>query len=137
MGYGSQPKQGLYDPRNEHDSCGVGFLVDLKGRKTHKLVRDAITALVNLNHRGACGCEDNTGDGAGLLVQLPHEFLASRCRPLGIDLPEPGAYGVGALFPSRAPDQQAFGRRLFEVIVEEEGQRFLGWRSLVTDNSGL
>jgi glutamate synthase (NADPH/NADH) large chain len=137
MSTGSLHPQGLYDPRFEHDSCGVGFLVDLKGRKSHGLVRDALTALWNLNHRGACGCENNTGDGAGLLIQVPHQFLDERCRRLGIWLPEPGAYGVGLLFTSPNPEHDAFGRRLFEVIVEEEGQRFLGWRPLKTNNASL
>ncbi len=73
------PAQGLYDPSSEHDSCGVGFIVDLKGRRSHALVRDGLTALFNLNHRGACGCENNTGDGAGILIQVPHAFLS---RPL-------------------------------------------------------
>src|SRR2546430_13616808 len=82
MSTGYPPAQGLYDPRFEHDSCGVGFLVDVKGRKSHKIVRDGLTALWNLNHRGACGCENNTGDGAGILIQIPHEFLAERCGPL-------------------------------------------------------
>ncbi|HEX8200401.1 MAG TPA: glutamate synthase central domain-containing protein, partial [Isosphaeraceae bacterium] len=137
MSPGIPARQGLYDPQNEHDSCGVGFLVDLKGRKSHRLVRDGLTALYNLNHRGACGCENNTGDGAGILIQIPHEFLVERCRELGIALPEPGAYGVGAFFTSPDPDQQEFGKRRFEEIVAEEGQRFLGWRPLKTDNSTL
>ena len=135
MGTGLPSPQGLYDPRNEHDSCGVGFIVDLKGRKSHQLVRDGLTALVNLNHRGACGCENNTGDGAGILIQIPHEFLAARCRALGIELPEPGDYGVGAFFTSPDPAQQKFGKELFERIVAEEGQAFLGWRPLATDNA--
>jgi glutamate synthase (ferredoxin) len=137
MSSGLPARQGLYDPQNEHDSCGVGFLVDLKGRKSHRMVRDGLTALWNLNHRGACGCENNTGDGAGILIQIPHEFLVRRCRPLGIELPEPGAYGVGAFFTSTERGQQEFGKRLFEEIVAEEGQRFLGWRRLKTDNSSL
>jgi glutamate synthase (ferredoxin) len=137
MSPGLPNQQGLYDPQYEHDSCGVGFVVDLKGRKSHQLVRDGLTALNNLNHRGACGCENNTGDGAGILVQIPHEFLESRCRPLGIDLPEPGRYGVGAFFASPDPAQQEFGKALFERIVAEEGQIFLGWRPLKTDNSTL
>src|SRR6476659_3807842 len=106
------PAQGLYDPRHEHDSCGVGFVVDLKGRKTHRLVRDGLTALINLNHRGACGCENNTGDGAGVLIQIPHEFLKVRCAELGIDLPEPGKYGVGALFTAPDETQRDFGMKL-------------------------
>jgi glutamate synthase (ferredoxin) len=137
MSSGSPKQQGLYDPRHEHDACGVGFVVDLKGRKSHKLVHDGLTALRNLNHRGACGCENNTGDGAGILIQIPHEFLAARCLEQGIELPEPLAYGVGAFFTAPDPAQQAFGMKLFEQIVAEEGQRFLGWRKLKTDNSLL
>jgi glutamate synthase (ferredoxin) len=137
MSNGYPPAQGLYDPRFEHDSCGVGFLVDLKGRKSHKVVRDGLTALWNLNHRGACGCENNTGDGAGILIQIPHEFLAERCRALGFALPEPEHYGVGAFFTSRERGQQEFGKRLFEEIVMEEGQQFLGWRPVKTDNRAL
>ncbi len=87
MSSGLPKQQGLYDPRHEHDSCGVGFVVDLKGRKTHRLVLDGLTALRNLNHRGACGCENNTGDGAGCLIQIPHEFLAERSASIGIELP--------------------------------------------------
>ena len=83
MSIGLPLAQGLYDPRNEHDSCGVGFIVDLKGRKSHQIVRDGLVALNNLNHRGACGCENNTGDGAGLLIQIPHEFLVARCAAAG------------------------------------------------------
>ena len=86
MSSGLPPAQGLYDPEQEHDSCGVGFLVDLKGRKSHRLVRDGLTALMNLAHRGACGCEDNTGDGAGCLIQVPHEFFQERCAALDITL---------------------------------------------------
>ncbi len=137
MSNGLPGPQGLYDPRYEHDACGVGFVADLKGRKSHGLVRDALTVLENLNHRGACGCEDNTGDGAGILIQIPHEFLAERCRDLGIDLPGPGRYGVGAFFASPIVSQQGFGQRLFETIVAEEGLEFLGWRRLRTDNASL
>src|SRR4051794_30240676 len=100
MNTGAPPRQGLYDPTFEHDSCGVGFIVDVAGRKSHRIVRDGLTALWNLNHRGACGCENNTGDGAGILIQLPDAFLRARTAELGIDLPEPGHYGVGAFFTS-------------------------------------
>jgi glutamate synthase (ferredoxin) len=137
MSSGTPGRQGLYDPRYEHDGCGVGFVVDLKGRKSHRLVEDGLKALVNLNHRGACGCEDNTGDGAGILIQIPHDFLQTRCRPLGIDLPTPTEYGVGAFFTSPDPAQQEFGKALFERIVAEENQVLLGWRRLVTDNRAL
>ncbi|MBT8112286.1 MAG: hypothetical protein KJO47_01285, partial [Gammaproteobacteria bacterium] len=82
-----QSNQGLYDPAYEHDACGVGFVVDIKGRKSHKIVENAITILKNLIHRGACGCEENTGDGVGMLTQLPHKFFIRVCKELGIDLP--------------------------------------------------
>ena len=137
MATGLPSPQGLYDPSLEHDSCGVGFIVDLKGRKSHQLVRDGLRALVNLDHRGACGCENNTGDGAGLLIQIPHELLSERCKPLGIILGEPGTYGVGAFFTSPDPAQHTFGMEIFEKIVAAEGQVFLGWRALLTDNAAL
>ena len=137
MATGLPSPQGLYDPSYEHDSCGVGFIVDLKGRKSHRLVRDGLQALVNLAHRGACGCENNTGDGAGVLIQIPHELLSERCKPLGIILGEPGTYGVGAFFASPDPAQHTFGMEIFEKIVAEEGQVFLGWRALLTDNAPL
>jgi glutamate synthase (ferredoxin) len=137
MQTGIPSPQGLYDPRHEHDGCGVGFVVDLKGRKSHQLVRDGLSALVNLDHRGACGCENNTGDGAGILLQIPHELLVERCGALGVTLGEPESYGVGALFASPDPSQQKYGMELFEQIVAEEGQSFLGWRPLVTNNAPL
>src|SRR5262245_33671322 len=137
MGTALPSPQGLYDPRHEHDGCGVGFIVDLKGRKSHQLVRDGLTALVNLDHRGACGCENNTGDGAGILIQIPHKLLVERCKPLGIALGEPGSYGVGAFFTSPDPAQQEFGMEVFEKLVAEEGQRFLGWRPVTTRNESL
>ncbi|MGA2701777.1 MAG: glutamate synthase large subunit [Isosphaeraceae bacterium] len=137
MATGLPSPQGLYDPSHEHDSCGVGFIVDLKGRQSHQLVRDGLQALVNLDHRGACGCENNTGDGAGVLIQIPHELLIARCKPLGIVLGKPGTYAVGAFFTSPDPAQQTFGMEIFEKIVALEGQVFLGWRALVTDNTPL
>jgi len=129
--------QGLYDPRHEHDACGVGFVVNIKGRKSNAIVRDALTALVNLRHRGACGCEANTGDGAGILMQMPHEFLKHAARAARIALPGPAEYGVGQIFLP----QDASGRRqceqVFEQIVAEEGQRVLGWRTVPTRNDAL
>src|SRR6202162_4638312 len=88
------PKQGLYDPQFEHDACGVGFVVDIAGRKSNDIVRKSLQVLVNLQHRGAKGCEANTGDGAGILLQIPHEFLKAECNQLGFKLPAPGSYGV-------------------------------------------
>jgi glutamate synthase (ferredoxin) len=132
---GFPPKQGLYDPQYEHDSCGVGFVVDLKGRKSHDLVQKAIQILLNLEHRGACGCEANTGDGAGILLQVPHGFLARECEHLGIKLPAFGSYGVGIVFLPTDPHERHCCEALFKLVILEEGQHLLGWRDVPTDNS--
>src|SRR5437867_12696726 len=104
---GPPPAQGLYDPAHEHDACGVGFVVDIKGRKSHAIVSQALTVLKNLLHRGACGCEVNTGDGAGILIQMPHAFLLRECERVGFTLPAPGHYGAGLVFLPRAGPQPA------------------------------
>src|SRR4026208_2036271 len=130
-------KQGLYDPQFEHDACGVGFLVNIKGRKSHQIVRQALNILVNLNHRGACGCEANTGDGAGILMQTPHEFLKLVCAEAKVPLPSPGEYGVGMLYLPPDAGQRAEREKVFEGIVAEEGQQVLGWRSIPTNNASL
>jgi glutamate synthase (ferredoxin) len=130
-------KQGLYDPQYEHDSCGVGFVVDLYGRKSHDIVASAIQVLLNLEHRGACGCEKNTGDGAGILMQVPHGFLARECDQLNIRLPDPGSYGVGMLFLPTNPDDRRQCEEIFDQIAREEGQEPLGWRTVPTDGSSL
>ncbi|HUF54489.1 MAG TPA: glutamate synthase large subunit [Dehalococcoidia bacterium] len=128
--------QGLYDPFHEHDSCGVGFLVHLKGQKSHKVIEDGITALEHLDHRGACGCEANTGDGAGVLIQIPHDFFAHVCAHEEIRLPQdPEGYGVGLFFMPRGAKEQTKAMRLFQNVVEEDGQHLLGWRKVPTDNS--
>jgi glutamate synthase (NADPH/NADH) large chain len=90
--------QGLYHPSFEHDSCGVGFIANMKGHKSHQIVSDALTMLERMEHRGACGCEPNTGDGAGILIQVPHAFFISECSKLGFKLPAFGSYGVGLVF---------------------------------------
>ncbi|MBI4887631.1 MAG: glutamate synthase large subunit [Acidobacteria bacterium] len=126
------PAQGLYDPRAEHDACGVGFVVHMKGHRSHEIVRKAMTVLINLEHRGACGCEANTGDGAGILVQMPDRFLR---KVAPVTLPPAGAYGAGLVFlPHDARDRDAIKARVAR-IVEEEGQRLLGWREVPHDNS--
>ena len=130
-------RRGLYEPQYEHDACGVGFLVHLKGQRSHKLIEDALTALNNLNHRGACGCEENTGDGAGVLLQVPHEFYLEQSKSLGIDLPGRAEYGVGTVFLPPDSTSAAQAKRLFEALTLEEGQRFLGWRQVPTNNEGL
>jgi glutamate synthase (ferredoxin) len=134
---GQVPPQGLYDPRHEHDACGVGFVVDIKGRRTHAIVRQALRVLINLLHRGACGCEPNTGDGAGILLQMPDRFLRRETDRLGIALPSPGAYGAGLVFLPRDAGQRAHVEALLQTIVAEEGQRLLGWREPPTDDRAL
>ena len=126
--------QGLYHPRREHDACGIGFVVNVKGVKSNEIIRQALTVLVNLDHRGACGCEENTGDGAGMLLQIPHGFLHPLCAGLGVDLPEPGHYGVGMVFLPMDRDQRHACERVFNHISETEGLEVLGWRSVPTDS---
>lgn len=128
--FGLPPKQGLYDPRFEHDACGIGFVADMHGRRTHKIVEQGVEVLANLTHRGACGCDPETGDGAGLLFQIPHKFFQREADRLGFRLPEPGQYGVGMLFLSKDPDDQVQTRAMIEKVVAEEGQVLLGWRTV-------
>src|SRR3982750_1460263 len=104
--FGLPPKQGLYDPQFEHDACGVGFVVNIKGRKSHEIIRQALTILINLRHRGACGCEVNTGDGAGLLLQMPDKLFRKVARAAGIQLPAFGEYGVGMFFLPRNAEER-------------------------------
>ena len=134
---GPPPKQGLYDPSFEHDACGVGFVVDIKGRKSHRILQQAIQVLKNLDHRGACGCEVNTGDGAGVLLQMPHTFLADAAKRARITLPAPGQYGCGLVFMPRNPTRRRTLEQKFAQIVQSEGQILLGWRTVPTDNSML
>jgi len=134
---GLPPKQGLYDPQFEHDACGVGFVVNIKGRKSRQIVSQALQVLVNLNHRGACGSEANTGDGAGILLQMPHGFLQQAAAEAKIKLPALGKYGVAMCFLPPDPDDRRKCEKLFEVIVAEEGQKFLGWRTVPANNSTL
>ncbi|MGE3075539.1 MAG: glutamate synthase large subunit [Dehalococcoidia bacterium] len=138
MGHPHLPSaQGLYRPGFEHDSCGVGFIVHLKGHRSHQLIDDGLSALEHLNHRGASGSEPNTGDGAGILIQTPHEFFRRECAQLGIRLPEAGQYGAGLFFASQDPKARAQAMALFAAIVEEEGQHLLGWREVPTNNASL
>ncbi|HVO10015.1 MAG TPA: glutamate synthase large subunit [Vicinamibacteria bacterium] len=134
----SSPRaQGLYDPRFEHDSCGIGFVVDAHGRRSHAIVAQAIQVLLNLEHRGACGCEKNTGDGAGILVQMPHAFLTEECGRAGIALPAPGRYGAGLVFLPTDPASRRRCQELFEKTAAEECLPVLGWREVPTHNASL
>ena len=130
-------KQGLYDPSFEHDACGVGFVVNIKGQKSHRLIQQGLQILLNLDHRGACGCEINTGDGAGILIQTPHEFLKIAAKEAKIALPGAGEYGVGMVFLPPDPAERRECEKTFERFVIEEGQRFLGWRTIPTNNDPL
>jgi glutamate synthase (ferredoxin) len=134
---GLPPRQGLYDPAYEHDACGVGFVVHVKGRRSHAIVEQALKLLINLLHRGACGCEANTGDGAGILIQMPDRFLRRETARLGFVLPPERHYGAGFIFLPREAVLRHEIEAMFEAIVEEEGQRVLGWRDVPTDDALL
>ena len=128
--FGFPPQQGLYDPRFEKDGCGIGFVAHIKGHKSHEIVQNALQVLKNLHHRGAQGCDPCTGDGAGILLQISHEFFHRAAMDIGVRLPGKGEYGVGMVF---LPQDEVLRRQcegLFETIIQEEGQRFLGWRDV-------
>ena len=130
-------KQGLYDPAFEHDACGVGLVANVKGRASHRIIVQGLEALVNLGHRGACGADPETGDGAGLLTQIPHAFFHRKCVALGIELPEPGCYGIGMAFLPQDGDQRATCERIIEQTVADEGQTFLGWRDVPVSSDAI
>ena len=121
-------EQGLYDPRNEHDACGIGFVVNVKGERSHDIILKGLEILINLSHRGACGCDPETGDGAGILIQIPHQFFARECAALGFTLPPAGEYGVGMVFLPVEPSQRMLAEGILERIAREEGLTVLGWR---------
>jgi len=132
-----QEQQGLYEPQTESDACGVGFVVDMKGRKSHKIIDNALTILKNLLHRGACGCEENTGDGVGILIQKPHKFFERICKDIQIELPNDEDYGTGMVFLPIDKSQSKHCQKIFEQVILEEEQKFLGWRDVPTDDSLL
>src|SRR5690349_2015343 len=133
---GLQPHapQGLYDGRHEHDACGVAFVADMHGRRSNAIVRDALTALHNLDHRGASGAEVNTGDGAGILLQVPDEFLRAVS---GLELPKAGGYAVGLAFLPQDDGSATDAAAAIERLAEEEDLRVLGWRDVPVDPSDL
>jgi glutamate synthase domain-containing protein 2/glutamate synthase domain-containing protein 1/glutamate synthase domain-containing protein 3 len=131
-------KQGLYDPWFEHEACGVGFVVDVKGRKSHRILEQAIQVLRNLDHRGACGCEANTGDGAGVLIQMPHAYFQHVAKKDRLfSLPGPGEYASGLVFFPRNPTRRRRLVEVFEHIIQSEGQIVLGWRTVPVNNGSL
>ncbi|MBP2032118.1 glutamate synthase (NADPH/NADH) large chain [Clostridium algifaecis] len=134
---GLPPKQGLYNPEFEKDNCGVGFVANIKGEKSHDVVKKGLKVLVNLTHRGAVGADPKTGDGAGILVQIPDEFFRICCDNLGIILPECGRYAVGMIFLPKEPAIRYQCEGILERIIKEEGQKLLGWRNVPTDDRGI
>jgi len=134
---GLPPRQGLYDPQYEHDACGLGMVVDIKGKKSHRIIEQAVTVMTNLTHRGARGMEANTGDGAGIVMQVPHAFLQKKAERHNFSLPEEGQYGVGMIFLPPDSNHRRVIEMHFETIIASEGQRVLGWRTVKTNNSAL
>src|SRR5215472_11888526 len=120
--------QGLYDPSFEHDACGIGFVANIKGQKSHEIIVKGIQVLMNLTHRGACGCDSETGDGAGVLIQIPHAYFARECAELGFTLPPASEYGVGMTFLPVEPPARQRCEGVIERIVREESLSVLGWR---------
>src|SRR5246500_4080210 len=129
--------EGLYDPGLEKDSCGVGFIANIKGKKSHQIVRDALNILCNLEHRGAVGAAPRFGDGAGILVQIPHAFFKRKAAEIGFQLPDPGEYAIGALFMPRDTAWRNVIKSIIADQIKAEGLVLLGWRDVPTDNASL
>ncbi|HLF32740.1 MAG TPA: hypothetical protein VI583_00795, partial [Cyclobacteriaceae bacterium] len=127
----------LYIPEMEHDSCGIGFIASLKYKRTHKLVSDALTMLQNMEHRGGCGCEPETGDGAGILLQIPHEFFVKECNKIGITLPEKGKYGVGMVFFPKNAVAQEECKTILNLNIMKLGFELLGYRKVPVNPVGI
>ena len=135
--HGLPAAAGLYDPRNERDACGIGFVASVKGHKSHEIVQKGLQVLINLTHRGACGCDPETGDGAGVLIQVPHKFFVRECSKLGFTLPAPGEYGVGMVFLPVEKHPRLTCEGILERIVREEGLEVLGWRDTPIDGTAI
>ena len=129
--------KGMYLPSMEHDACGIGFVANLKGKKSHETVQDAITMLMNMEHRGGCGCEPETGDGAGILIQNPHNFLKEECTKLGFDLPDYGSYAVGMIFFPAKEEIREECRYILNKHIGELGFELIGYREVPTDNNSI
>ncbi len=133
----SQQREGLYDPSFEHDACGIGFVANIKGNKSHQHITDALTVLENMEHRGACGCEVNTGDGAGIMLQIPHEFFFDECLKLGIHLPTCGKYGIGVVFFPKEIRLREECREIFNRAAEKLGLEILAYRKVPVNKEGI
>lgn len=132
-----QRMAGLYDPSFEHDACGIGFVANIKGNKSHKIISDALTVLENMEHRGACGCENNSGDGAGIMIQTPHEFFFDECSKLGVHLPPFGKYGVGVIFFPKEIRLREECREIFSRCAEKLGLEILAYRKVPVNPSNI
>src|SRR3989338_1719402 len=130
-------KQGLYDPRFEHDSCGVGFVCDVKGRPSNKIIKQGLEVLKRLAHRGATGADPKTGDGAGILIQTPHQFFAKICAQNKINLPGPGKYGTGLVFLPPKKGERKFCKEVISKFIKKQGLLLLGWREVAIDDSDI
>jgi len=130
-------QRGLYSPATEHDSCGVGMVANIKGVKSHQIIDESLEVLVNLGHRGACGCDPETGDGAGILIQMPHQFFQRVCPALSIELPQPGEYGAGVVFLPPQPAARIKCEQLIKKVIQDEGLALLGWRDVPVDADKL
>src|SRR6185436_3650763 len=128
---------GLYQPLIEHDSCGIGFVANIKGNKSHPIISDALTVLENMEHRGACGCENNSGDGAGIMIQMPHEFFFDECIKLGVHLPPFGKYGVGVIFFPREIRLREECRAVFNRAAEKLGMEILAYRKVPVNTENI
>ena len=135
--HGLPPAQGLYDPAFEHDACGMGFVASIRGHKSHDIIKQGIQVLINLTHRGACGCDPETGDGAGILIQIPHKFFVKEAEILGFELPGPGEYAVGMTFLPVEKHQRLQCEGILERIAVEEGLSVLGWRDTPVDGDAI
>ena len=132
-----RPHQGLYDPRHEHDACGVGFVANIKGRKSREVIACGLEILINLNHRGAVGADPLVGDGAGVLIQIPDALYRDWATKAGLVLPEPGHYGVAMCFMPQEEAARELAVGQFEHFIRVEGQQLIGWRDVPVDPTGL
>jgi glutamate synthase (NADPH/NADH) large chain len=130
-------RNGLYRTEFERDACGVGFVANIKGNKSHQIISDALTLLENMEHRGACGCENNTGDGAGIMIQVPHEFFFDECVKLGVHLPAFGRYGVGVIFFPKDIRKREECREIFARAAEKLGLEILTYRRVPVNNAHI
>lgn len=130
-------REGLYEPYYEHDACGIGFMCNIDGNRSHEVIKNGLQILVNLTHRGACGCDPETGDGCGIMFHIPHEFFVAEGQLHGFDLPAPGEYGVGMIFLPRDRESRESCIQILNKAILEEDQELIGWRDVPRDSSTI